>query len=141
MSIGYPRGTVRKEHGAKTAVAAVSSRGRRPRVERDALGRNKTEAAYAQYLDLLVKSGEIEKWRFQSLRLRLGAPDDGSPRQSWYWPDFEILLPSGAKELHDVKGHMEDDALVKIKTAASLYSEYRFYTVSQDGRGWKCRKF
>ena len=85
---------------------------------------NKTEAAYAELLAARVHCGEIVEFKFESLKLRLAD-------RTWYTPDFAIVLPDGAREIHEVKGHWTDDARVKIKVAAELYPHYLFIAVQR----------
>lgn len=80
---------------------------------------NKTETAYARQLQLLVLDGEVQRWLFEPIRLRLG-------EGAWYTPDFLVVFPDGFLEFHEVKGFWREAALVRIKTAASLYPEFKF---------------
>jgi hypothetical protein len=76
---------------------------------------NKTEQAYA---DLLERNklyvGDFVWWAFEAMKFKL-APN------TFYTPDFVVMLDDGTIELHEVKGHWEDDARVKIKVAASMF--------------------
>lgn len=98
---------------------------------------NKTEAAYAAHLDQRISAGEIAAYWFERLTLKLAA-------DTRYTPDFMVQLPCGTIEIHEVKGFWEDDALVKIKVAASLFP-FRFIAVSaiakKAGGGWAIREF
>lgn len=95
---------------------------------------NKTEERYAQRLMLLHRAGEIEWYEFDAIKLRLAD-------KTFYTPDFLVMLASGEIEVHEVKGHWEDDARVKIKVAASLFP-FRFaaYTPTKGG-GWEREDF
>lgn len=75
---------------------------------------NKTEAAYAAHLDARRHLGEVLWFRFEGVKLRLAD-------NTFYTPDFAVMVASGQIELHEVKGFMEEDANVKIKVAASQY--------------------
>ena len=75
---------------------------------------NKTEAAYAAYLDGLKKDGLIADYKFEALKLRLAD-------NTFYTPDFVVIATNGTIELHEVKGFWEDDARVKIKVAAAEF--------------------
>ena len=75
---------------------------------------NKTEAAYAAYLDGLKKDGLIADYRFEAVKLRLAD-------NTFYTPDFMVIATNGTIELHEVKGFWEDDARVKIKVAAAEF--------------------
>ena len=91
-------------------------------------GMNKTEAAYAQHLYLRKCAGEVLDYRFEPMNLRLAD-------NTFYRPDFGVLLADGHYELHEVKGHWTDDARVKIKVAAEIHP-FRFRAVKKAGTGW-----
>lgn len=103
-------------------------------------GMNRTEAAYSlEVLGPRLNSGEILWWAYQPMKFRLA---DGAT----YEPDFVVQLADGTLEVHEVKGwRFEDDALVKIKVAASLYPMFiwRAFTsrAKRDGGGWTERVF
>jgi hypothetical protein len=102
-------------------------------------GMNKTEAAYAKDLELRRLAREIVLWRFEPFKLRLAG-------KTFYTPDFEVMLPNGQIEFHEVKGGFwRDDARVKIKVAAETFPEFRFLAVTkrrkQDGGGWQVEEF
>jgi hypothetical protein len=86
--------------------------------------RSKTEAAYAQYLDVLVKIGSIESWKYEPVTLKLA---DGVR----YQPDFMVCC-YGVVEFREVKGRKGSTfysraiGKMKIKIAASLYPMWRF---------------
>lgn len=98
---------------------------------------NKTEKAYDDYLELRHRAGEIIWRRFEGVKLRLAD-------NTFYTPDFAVMLTSGLIELHEVKGHWTDDARVKIKVAADQYP-FRFIAVrkrsKKDGGGWDVEEF
>jgi len=83
---------------------------------------NGTEAAYAAQLELLRAAGEIAEYAFEAERLRVSyaavpnAKNDGA--SAWYTPDFRVVLADGTIEMHEVKGHWEEAALVRIRVAA-----------------------
>ena len=93
---------------------------------------NKLEAAYAEHLKLRRRAGEIEWYAFDVLNLRL-AP------KCFYRPDFMVMRHDAEIEMHEVKGHWEDDARVKVKVAADKFP-FRFLAVTQrpkkHGGGW-----
>lgn len=102
---------------------------------------NKTEAAYALVLDQLKESGEIESYRFESVRLKL-APN------THLTIDFYVIRADGLIEFHEVKACRSDgkylvecDAMVKLKVAAELYPEYKFILAGKlpikAGGGWR----
>lgn len=91
---------------------------------------NKTERAYADDLELRRLAGEILRWRFEPLKFRIG-------HACFYTPDFEVVLPDGTVQYHEVKGFWRDDARVKIKAVASLFNDRHFQAVQKAGMGWK----
>lgn len=89
---------------------------------------NKTERAYLQYL----RTGCGAAWiGIQNITLKLA--DD-----TRYTPDFFFIDCSGS-ELHarEVKGFWRDDAKVKIKVAARLFSWIRFTVAVKTKTGWE----
>ena len=94
---------------------------------------NKLEAAYAARLESLKLAGEIADYRFECLKLRLAD-------NTFYAPDFMVLRPDGAFEIHEVKGHWEDDARVKIKVAAELYP-FKFIAARKVKGAWVFEEF
>ena len=98
---------------------------------------NKTEAAYAQTLEQRKAAGEVVWYRFEGLKFRLAD-------NTFYTPDFAVLLAGGALEAHEVKGYWQDEARAKIKIAADMYP-LRFVAVQalpkKAGGGWKVEEF
>lgn len=98
---------------------------------------NKTEAEYASLLELRRRAGEVVWYAYEAITLRLA---DGAR----YTPDFAVMLADGQMELHEVKGHWAEAALVRIKVAAELFP-FRFLAVEKlpkkNGGGWKEREF
>jgi len=100
---------------------------------------NQTEIAYARHLDALRTAGEIAWFRWEPMKLRLG--------KNWktsYCPDFMVMGVDGLIEFHEVKGHWEDDARVKIKVAARLFPMYKFIAIKKGRVGessWKVEEF
>lgn len=98
---------------------------------------NKTEAAYAATLDQRRTAGEVAWFKFEGIKLRLAD-------NTFYTPDFFVMLADGALEAHEVKGYWQDDARAKIKIAADLYP-LRFVAVrvrpKKEGGGWMIESF
>lgn len=98
---------------------------------------NKTEQAYAATLELRRAAGEVSWFKFEGLKFRLAD-------NTFYTPDFAVMLASGALEAHEVKGHWQDDARAKIKIAADMYP-MQFLAVQalpkKAGGGWKVEEF
>lgn len=86
---------------------------------------NVGETRYAQYLDLRIKAGEIKRYWFEGVTLRLA---DRTTLRT----DFFIQFADGHLEVHDVKGRKgkrdggstfwaEEDSKIKIKVAAETF--------------------
>lgn len=99
--------------------------------------KNKTELAYEQHLELLKRAGEVLWYSFEGIKFRLAD-------NTFYTPDFSVMLSDGTMEIHEVKGFWTDDARVKIKVAANLYP-FQFKAVKarakKDGGGWSIEEF
>ncbi|MBS3048153.1 DUF1064 domain-containing protein [Enterobacter mori] len=112
------------------------------RKQLQALGRlktgqmNKTEEAYAEHLKRIT--GTVIAWyKFEGIKLRLAD-------NTFYTPDFAVMLTTGEIELHEVKGFWTDDARVKTKVAADQYP-FRIIGVTvkpkNAGGGWNVEVF
>ncbi len=98
---------------------------------------NKTEEAYSRDLNARMLDGTVAWWKFEAMKLRLAD-------NTFYSPDFAVMLNDGRMEMHEVKGFWQDDARVKIKVAASLYP-FKFVAVKprakKNGGGWEIENF
>ncbi|WP_313707926.1 DUF1064 domain-containing protein [Atlantibacter hermannii] len=98
---------------------------------------NRTEAEYAATLESWKHAGLIAWYRFEGIKLRLAD-------NTFYTPDFAVMLTTGEMELHEVKGFWTDDARVKTKVAADQYP-FRIIGVTKQakkaGGGWKTEEF
>lgn len=115
-------------HRQQTAQQRVRALGR---MKQGAM--NKTEAAYARLLETRKSAGEIAWYKFEGLKFRLAD-------NTFYTPDFAVMLSDGSMELHEVKGYWQDDARVKIKIAADLYP-FQFVAVYMKGAAFTYEKF
>jgi hypothetical protein len=108
---------------------------------------NGLEKKYAQHLEMRKMVGEIIDYKFEPLKLKL-APS------TFYNPDFLLLMPDRTIELHETKGSSknrstgvtkpfyEDDAIVKIKVASTMFPEFIFVMAWEEkGVGWKFKRF
>ena len=87
---------------------------------------NKLEAAYAA---VLKADKGVLWWGYEAIKLRLAD-------NTYYTPDFAVLLSDGQFEFHETKGFMRDDANVKIKVAAETFP-FRFYLVERIKGEWR----
>lgn len=84
---------------------------------------NGMERRYSEVLEVRKARGEILWWRFEGLTFKLA--DD-----TRYQADFAVMLADETLEIHETKGHMEDDAWVKLKVAAGQFP-FRFVLVRE----------
>ena len=78
---------------------------------------NKTETAYSQRLELMLRAGEILWFSFEGVKLRIAD-------NCFLTVDFAVMTKTGLLEMHDVKGSVHvfsDDAKVKMKVAAGKF--------------------
>ena len=98
---------------------------------------DKTEARYATHLEYRKRMGDISSYCFEAVKLRLAD-------NTFYSPDFFVMLADGQLEAHEVKGFWQDDARVKIKIAADMYP-FRFIAIQKaskkQGGGWITEEF
>ena len=95
---------------------------------------NQMEARYAGYLDRLKHGGKVVAWAYEAVKLRLA-------NRTFYTPDFLVVMADGSIEIHEVKGHWEDDARVKIKVAARMYPWFHFRAVKSVRGDWENENF
>ena len=117
-----------------TSAAAYDAKQRTQALGRMKKGAmNKTESAYANVLEMRKRAGEVEWYAFEGMKFRLAD-------NTFYTPDFSVMLTSGQVELHEVKGFWTDDARVKIKVAASLFP-FQFIAVYMKGAAFSYENF
>ena len=101
-----------------------------PSKSRHKTGRmNQTERLFAEGLEYQKRVGQIRRYWFESIRLRLAD-------RTTYTPDF-MVERDGSLIIYEVKGFWRDDARVKIKVAAEMYPCFQFYAVQKTKEGWK----
>lgn len=95
---------------------------------------NKTERAYSQYLQQLQHIGQIDWFKYESVKLRLAD-------NTFYTVDFMVMKSNGELEAHEVKGgYIFDDAMVKVKVAADLFPWPFFIVKKANGGRWEITK-
>lgn len=97
---------------------------------------NGLEKRYAQYLEVRRITGEIQRYMFEPLKIKLA-------NATFYNPDFYVVMADGSIEIHETKGHWEDDSRVKIKIAARMFPEIKFVGVQwlRRVKEWKFEEF
>lgn len=93
---------------------------------------NRTEAAYDLVLAARMRAGEVVWYEYEGITLKL-APD------CRYTPDFAVMLADGTIEMHECKGFMREDALVKLKVAAENFP-FPILLVKRKGAGWDIKR-
>ena len=68
-------------------------------------------------------------------------PRNGRTYQTDAMNQTVVIRADGGIELHEVKGHWEDDARVKIKVAAIQHPWFRFLAVKAGKTGWQYETF
>lgn len=97
---------------------------------------NRTEKAYAAWLETEKHAGRITAYWFEALKLKIA---EGA---CFYTPDFLVLRPDGTLELHEVKGSpriFADDSKVKVKACATQFPFPVFVVFPKkksSGGGW-----
>jgi hypothetical protein len=92
-------------------------------------GMNKTEKEFSEILEEAFQRGEILRWQFEEVTLKI-APS------TRYIPDFVAVMPNGNWQVFEIKGHLEDDAAVKFKAAAEKYPEISFHMLKKKKGQW-----
>ena len=91
---------------------------------------NRWERGYADHLELRKRGGEVKVYEFERFKLKLAD-------KTYYTPDFLVVLADDTIELHEVKGHWEEDARVKWKATADRYPIFRFVAVTGGPGKWR----
>jgi hypothetical protein len=97
--------------------------------------RSKWEAQYAAKLDLEVKAGIIQAWRYEAMSFTLS-------KGKRYRPDFLIQHPDGMEkrlEFVEVKGRWgknRRDGMTHLKWCAQLYPMFTWTLAMREGQGW-----
>lgn len=72
---------------------------------------NGTERACLELLEAARIAGTVREYHFEAVTLKLA-------HDRRYTPDFLVVRPDGACELHEVTGFWRDDARAKTRVAA-----------------------
>lgn len=90
--------------------------------------KNKTEAAYASYLDQLKYLKEIIDWRYEAIGFRLA-------KGTFHYPDFLVICKDRI-EIREVKGFLRDDAAVKFKTCREMFPWFVWRMIKKEKGQW-----
>jgi hypothetical protein len=93
---------------------------------------NKTEA---EYLRMIEARPEVVWVAYERIKLRLAD-------NTWYTPDFAVLLDTGMMELHEVKGgtwrmYGNDGGRIKLKVAVDQYPMFRWVVAQKKKGEWR----
>jgi|GEM_PF-1956782 len=100
---------------------------------------NKTEAAYAAWLEQEQSVGRILGWKFHPMNVRLAA-------NTFYEVDFLVLDADFRLSIREIKGGFTTDkGQMKIKLCAEALPWFQFLKVTKltakQGGGWKVEDF
>ena len=98
---------------------------------------NKLEARFASdWLELQRLGGEIQWWKYQPMRFRLGG-------SAFYKPDFVVVDATGQVIAYETKGYWREASRARIKVAAEGFPWVRFVGVrwKRGGDGWEFERF
>lgn len=131
----------KKKKPAKAPAASPSGQERLQALGRMKSGEmNKTEAAFAQRLELQRHAGEVLWWKFEGIKLMLA-------KNTSITVDFAVMLADCRLFMIDVKGSkaiFTDDARAKMKVAAELYPfafQAAYPKPKSEGSGWVFEDF
>ena len=103
--------------------------GRKPKAQGDR-GMNKTEREWAEMLEARRIGGELLHWSYEPIKVRMAD-------NTFYTPDFLVVLGSGELELHEVKGaFVMDDARLKFKLVAEHFPARLVWAQKLKGGAW-----
>lgn len=94
-------------------------------------GANKLETAFGDYLEVLYRRGEC--WWYAYERVTLKLADDCR-----YTPDWCAVMENGQRTFYECKGGFRrDDAIVKLRVAASTFWFDNFVLVTRVKGAWQ----
>jgi len=93
--------------------------------------RSKLEGRYAQQLLARVSCGEVTRWWYEPVSLRL-------PGGHWYTPDFAVELADGRLEWIETKGYLWKVDALKIDVFRETWRGLDYHVVTHSsGEGWR----
>lgn len=106
------------------------------RIERRPLKfKSKPERRFAAYLDILQKAGDIDEWRYEEWRFRVGtivSPKTGEESSLWYTPDF-VTIHDDMIAIYEVKGYMRVAARVRLGAFRDRFPFFDLFLVKGNG--------
>lgn len=93
--------------------------------------KSKTEARYAQLLELRKRAGEIARYEYEPITLVVG-------KKLRYTPDFYIEHHDGSFELHEIKGgYIRRGGLNKFKNGVDKFPNWNWQLWQWKGGQWQ----
>lgn len=94
--------------------------------------RSQLEMRYAAHLKERQEAGEIKKWAYEKKQFRIA-------NGAIYTPDFQITMPHGSVEYHEVKGlgNGFGEGRLKWMVAADKNPKYKWAWVTQANGRWR----
>lgn len=90
--------------------------------------RSSWEANYARYLNFLIRSGQILRWSYEPRTFWFEPIKRGV--RSWM-PDFEVTLPDGSIEYHEVKGWHYPRSKTALKRMKTYYPQIKIVLIDE----------
>ncbi len=125
--------------GELVEVPPTKARGNtKPRVR----GMNKTESEYSRHLETEKQAGRISAYWYEPWKIRI------ADNCTWT-PDFVVIDCDGMIEWHDTKSWwakakkvgIEEDALIKMKSIADIYPQFKVLATWKRDGVWEQRVF
>lgn len=95
---------------------------------------SKLEEQFALELERWKGLGIIRDWMYEPIKVKLA-------KRTYLTPDFLVQENDETLTFYETKGYMEEDANVKLKTAASKFPMFRWILTTKarkrDGGGWQ----
>jgi hypothetical protein len=97
--------------------------------------RSRLEQEFALILEAWRLRGELKRWEYETITLQLG-------EKCRFTPDFSTFSNDGHLMFYEVKGKKRwDDAMAKIRSAATKYPEFRFSITQKIDGEWDFYEF
>lgn len=90
---------------------------------------NKLESRYAEHLEYRRLKGEILWWMFEGITLKLAS-------DCRLTIDFAAMMADCELVMFETKGFRRDDAMVKLRVAASMFPLRIVLVEEKKGAGW-----
>jgi hypothetical protein len=92
--------------------------------------KSKAEAEWALRLEARRQRGEVVRFEYEAVALRLG-------HDTRYHPDFLVILPGGVVQFEEVKGgYIRPLGRAKLMIAAKQFPEFRFVLCQKMAGEW-----